>query len=250
MPDAEPAARRKRGWIIAILSRPPQLLPTLFALPAFAVLLGLGSWQVQRALWKSDLNAHRAARAAAPAVDLPPELSDPAEYEFRRVRVQGRFLHDKELLINARSQRGNAGYNVITPMIRPSGAPVLINRGWIPYDKKAAASRAAGQVEGAASVEGILRRDQRQGMFMPPNDAAKNSWFWYDLPAMAKAAGVADALPIYVEAGPTPNPGGFPIGGQTRVKLPENHLEYAFTWYALAVALAAVYILFHRQRRA
>jgi len=126
---------------------------------------------------------------------------------------------------------------------------VLINRGWIPYDKKPAATRGAGQIAGPVVIEGILRQDKRQGLFMPANDAAKNIWFWYDLPEMARAASVPTALPVYVEAGPAANPGGFPIGGQTWLRLPSNHLEYAFTWYALAVALAAIYILYHRQQR-
>jgi len=103
MPATDGATRPRRGWIVAILGRPPLLLPTLLAVPAFLVLLGLGTWQIQRLASKAELNAYRAARAEAPAVDLPAELPDPAAYEFRRVRIAGRFEHDKELFLNARS---------------------------------------------------------------------------------------------------------------------------------------------------
>ena len=78
---------------------------------------------------------------------------------------------------------------------------------------------------------------------MPANDPARNEWFWYDLPALARAADVPEAAPFYIEAGPVPNPGGFPIGGQTQIELPGNHVGYALTWFALALALGAIYVV-------
>jgi len=225
----------------------PTLIPTLITVPALLMLLVLGSWQVQRHFWKEELNRERAAAAAAPAVDLPARVADPAALEFRPVRATGVFRHDRELFVNGRSQRGNPGYHVITPLERPGGETVLVNRGWVPYERKAPDRRAAGQVTGPVAVEGLLRDDARRGMFMPDNDPAKNVWFWYDLPAMSRAAGIDPPARFYVEAGPAPNPGGFPIGGQTLVTLPANHLQYALTWYALAVAVAAIYILYHRR---
>jgi len=225
----------------------PRLVPTLIAIPGILLLLALGSWQVVRLQEKNAINAFRAERVAAPAVPLPARVDDLAAFEFRRVSVTGTFLHDRELRLNARSQRGNTGYDIITPLVRADGPPVLINRGWVPYDRKDPATRQAGQVEGTVTVEGILRTEPRKGWLMPNNDAARNEWFWFDLAAMAQAAGVPDAARFYIEAGPQPNPGGFPIGGQTIVELPNNHLQYALTWYALAIALAAIYIVSQRR---
>ena len=85
---------------------------------------------------------------------------------------------------------------------------------------------------------------------MPANNAARNEWFWFNVPEMAAAGGVPNAVPYYIEAGPAPNPGGFPIGGQTLVQLPSNHLGYALTWFALAVALAVIYVASQRRPRA
>jgi len=228
----------------------PRLVPTLIAVPGVLLLLGLGTWQVARLAEKAALNAYRAERVEAPAVALPARVVDPAEFDFRRVTLVGAFGHDRELYLNARSQRGNAGYHILTPLIRDGAPPVLINRGWVPYDRKNPDRRAEGQVHGASRVEGILRREPRRGWLMPDNDAAKNEWFWYDLSAMAQAAGFADLAPFYVEAAATPNPGGFPIGGQTIVELPSPHLQYAVTWYALAVALAVIYVMWHRRSQA
>jgi surfeit locus 1 family protein len=224
----------------------PRPVPTLIAGIGILVLLALGTWQLFRLAEKNAINAFRAERAAAAAVPLPARIDDIASWEFRRVRVTGTFDHARELHVNARSQRGNTGYDIVTPLRRADGAPVLINRGWVPYSRKDAATRADGQVAGAVTVEGILRTEPRKGWLMPTNSAARNEWFWFDLPAMKQAASVPDAAAFYIEASAAPNPGGFPIGGQTLLSLPNNHLQYAFTWFSLAIALAVIYVVSQR----
>ncbi len=74
-----------------------------------------------------------------------------------------------------------------------------------------------------------------------------NYWFWVDLPAMEAAAGLPDVAPFYIDADATPNPGGWPKGGVTPIDLPNDHLQYAMTWFALAVAAVAVYVVWRRQ---
>lgn len=227
----------------------PQFWPTLVALPAFAVLLGLGSWQVLRHVEKAEINAFRAERAAAPPVELGEAARDPAAYEFRRVRVRGTFDHARELYVYGRSQRGNDGYYVVTLLRQDGAAPVLVNRGWVPSARKSPERRVEGQIEGPVEVIGFLRRDPRKGWLMPDNDTAGNHWFWFDLPAMSAASGLTPPAGFYLEADATPNPGNFPVGGQTQIQLPSPHLQYAFTWFALAVALMVIYIVWHRQPR-
>lgn len=224
----------------------PRLVPTLIAVPGVVLLLCLGAWQVVRLAEKNAINAFRAERIAAASVPLPARIDDVVAWEFRRVALTGTFDHARELHVNARSQRGNAGYDLVTPLRRAEGPPVLVNRGWVPYARKAPATRQEGQVAGPTTIEGILRTEPRKGWLMPANDAARNEWFWFDLPAMKQAAGAPDAAPFYVEAGPAPNPGGFPIGGQTIFQLPSNHLQYAITWFALAIALAVIFVVSQR----
>lgn len=226
----------------------PRLIPTLIAGAGIVLLLALGTWQVFRLFEKTAINNFRAERVAAAPTPLPARIDNLAEWEFRRVTVAGAFAHAHELHLNARSQRGNNGYQIITPLLREGAPPVLVSRGWVPYERKNPATRAEGQVAGPVTVEGILRTEARKGWLMPANDAARNEWFWYDLPAMEAASGVPNAAPFYIEAGPSPNPGGFPIGGQTLVQLPSNHLGYALTWYALAIALAVIYVVSQSQK--
>jgi surfeit locus 1 family protein len=232
----------------------PRLIPTLLAIPGVLVLLGLGTWQLERLQEKTEINAFRAARVAAPPVELPAVVDNPAEYEFRHVIVRGMFLHEREILMNGTSQRGNPGKYILTPLQRDAGPPVLINRGWVPPERANAANRAAGQVSGPIAVDGVLRVEPRRltgflSLIVPAeNNPALGQWFWFDLPAMAQAAGQPELAPYYIEAVNAPNPGGFPIGGQTIVELPSNHLQYAITWYSLALALAVIYVLWHRRQ--
>lgn len=235
--------------IEALRSFRPTLVPTLIAIPGLVLLFGLGTWQVDRHFWKERINAERQAQANAPAVDLPAQVADPGALAFRRVKVSGTFDHAHEIFVNARSQRGNPGYDVITPLIRDGGAsPVLVSRGWVPYERRDPTTRQQGLVDGTVTVEGILRIDARQGLFMPDNDSVRNSWFWFDLPAMSKAAGLSQPATYYIEADATPVPGIYPLGGQTRLELPSPHLQYAITWYCLAIAFAAIYVIYHLRR--
>jgi surfeit locus 1 family protein len=235
----------------------PLLWPTLVTLPAVLLALGLGSWQVQRLQWKTDLLAERQARRAAPPLPGLPAAFDPAQHEFRKLRIEGRFLNDKELYLAARSLRGHPGYHVVTPFALAAdagaGGVVLVNRGWVPLDRKEPETRRLGQVEGKTALEGYLREPVPRGWFTPDNVPARNFWFYVDIPSMARTAGLETAgpdavKPYIIEAGPAENPGGYPIGGITRFEAPNDHLQYAITWYAMALIGIVVYLLYHRRR--
>ncbi len=227
----------------------PTYWPTVFTVPAVLLMLGLGIWQVQRLQWKEALIAERTERLASAPMALPGPDADIGDSEYRHVSLAGEFLHDKEILLGARSLNDNTGYHVVTPFRLSDGRVILVDRGWIPLDRKTADKRTAGNVAGPISLEGIIRLNGRQTWFVPDNRPDLNFFFWVDLPAMAKLAGLPDTeTRFFVEAGPAKNPGGFPIGGQTRVSLPNDHLQYAITWFSLAVALVVIYVLYHRQK--
>jgi surfeit locus 1 family protein len=227
----------------------PRLAPTLFTVPALLILLGLGTWQVQRLHWKEGLIAQRDRMVAAPPIAPPQTLAEAQADQFRHVGDDGVLLNDKEIYLAATSDPGEPGYQVLTPLQEAGGRIVFVNRGFVALELKDKAKRAAGELSGTVHIAGLLRVPpaKKPTFFLPDNRPDLNLWFWVDLPAMAKAAGVPDAAPFYIDADAAPNPGGWPKGAVTRLALPNDHLQYAITWYALAVALIVIYIVYHRR---
>jgi surfeit locus 1 family protein len=226
-----------------------RVLLTVFALGAFAILIALGIWQLQRREWKNDLVARFEAALSKPPVayEPPPPNANEAAREFTRVSASGEFLDAQtvKMLVPApdpmRAESGDGfGYLVFTPL-KIGGAAVFVNRGFAPRQ-----AVDAGAIRGgAASVTGILRVSQEPGLFTPPPDLAKRLFFSADIPAMAQAASVAGAvLGEYIEAEPAHGADGWPKPRDPRdllASIPNRHLEYALTWFGLAAALAVVY---------
>ncbi len=232
------------------------VLPAAITLVGLAILIGLGSWQIERKAWKEGLlgaiadRAHEAPGAIVPQAMWP--TWDAASDEFRRVQLSGVFLHDREIPVHglAEDRRGDGlqGYYVFTPLRLAEGATVMINRGFVPTDLRDPRRRTDGQAEGRVEVTGLVRAPERRGAFVPENDPAKAEWFVRDLGQMAEAARLEHAAPFYVDADAAPNPGGWPRGGQTQLTLPNNHLGYAITWFGLAAALAGVFAVYAAKR--
>lgn len=227
----------------------PALWPTLISLPILVLSLGLGVWQMERREWKRDILDRIAVNQAAAPVTLDGLLAgDPLRHEYGRVKLAGTFLHDGEFYLAARSLKNKVGMQVVTPLRTDDGRVVLVERGWIPQEQKDPARRAAGQVVGRVELTGIVRRNQERRQFAPENAPDRNVWFHVDVPLMRKLAGAPpdprlDAF--FLDADAAPNPGGVPVGGQTRLDIPNDHLQYAITWFLIALALAGVYIAYH-----
>jgi len=195
-----------------------------------------------------DRRARRRGRGPRSAGAAELGAGAPSRFPSRR---RGRdFFHAKEIYLGASAGAGGIGYQLLTPLEEPGGAIVFVNRGYIPAELKNPAKRAAGQVSGTVRVVGLLRLppNGRPNWFLPDNRPDLNYWFWIDLPAMAAADAFDRVAPFYIDADAAPNPGGWPKGGVTRLELPNDHLQYAITWFSLAVALIVVYLLYHRRR--
>ena len=235
------------------------IVPGLCTLVGLGVLSSLGVWQLQRLAWKEALIARAASRANSPAVAAPVEAAWPqvtAERdEYRRVAVSGRFHHEREALVYAllsepRGKFSGPGYWVLTPLETAGGALVFVNRGFVPLERAAAATRREGQVAGTVTVTGLLRMPEHRSWFTPADDPARGLWQESDPVAIANAYGLSRAAPFVIDADSTPNPGGLPQGGETKLVFPNNHLGYAITWFGLACALLAVFVAFARTQLA
>lgn len=226
---------------------------TLFTVTIVAMLLALGYWQMQRLNWKLDLIATRDAAIAADPLqtaDLQ-TISDPSAVDFRRARIEGIFLPGKEVHVYASSTDGKAGYHVLTPLLTPGGYTLLINRGWVPPEKKDASERPDSLIAGPVAIGGVIRLPQGRGMFTPEDDLASNTAYAVDPAAFASRLGVAGIetrFYLVADRSSTP-PGGIPLGGQLKPGLKNNHLIYAITWFSTGIAVAIAFLFFLLQRR-
>ncbi len=243
--------KKRRSWL-------GLLIPALLV---FAVLIALGTWQIERKAWKEELIAALTERLAAPPAALPapatwPRL-DPARDEYRRVTFTATFDHGKEALIYVAASAfrpdvpgGGTGYWVFTPARLPDGAYVIVNRGFVPEARKDAASRTAGQIAGAVEIVGVMRWPDARPGFSPADDPQHNLWFTRDPLAIAAAKGLnqglSPAAPFYVEQESPVPPGGLPQPGKLVVRLRNEHLQYAVTWYGLALVLIVVFVVWAR----
>jgi surfeit locus 1 family protein len=236
-PDTPAGGRSRRSVAMALG----------FGLVAFVILLGLGTWQVQRLHWKEDLLHTIDERMHAPAVPLPEaeaRFAATGDVDYMPVTVRGTFLHEDERHFFS-TWEGASGFDVYTPLRLDDGRYLLVNRGFVPYELKDAAKRPAGQVTGEVTVTGLARNPltQKPSRMIPDNDPAKNIFYWKDRDAIAATAGLPAGyrlVPFLLDANNAPNPGGLPVGGVTLIDLPNNHLQYAVTWYGLAAALVGV----------
>jgi surfeit locus 1 family protein len=227
---------------------------TAFGLLLLAGLIGLGIWQLERLAWKEALLGRLARRVGTAPVALSiveRQWRADGDLEYLHAAARGRFHHDKERYLYA-PQPGGLGWHVYTPLEFAPGRILWVNRGWVDEAHKRAEERAPGQSSGETEVKGLIRLTASPGLFTPHNDAARNLWYWPDLAHMTGSAFPAptpETLPfrLEVDASPLP-PGGLPRGGVTRLDLPNRHLQYAVTWFALALALIAVYFAFARHR--
>ncbi|NBW16221.1 MAG: SURF1 family protein, partial [Caulobacteraceae bacterium] len=158
--------------------------------------------------------------------------------QYRHVTLRGRFDNDRETLTQAVTDYG-PGFWVMTPFRTDAGFTVLVNRGYVPSDRRAPDTRAAGQISGETTVQGLLRITEPKGGFLRANDPATDSWRSRDVAAIAAKRGLIDVAPYFVDADATANAGGWPKGGLTVIRFPNSHLVYALTWFGLALMLTA-----------
>ncbi|BDA83099.1 SURF1-like protein [Aureimonas sp. SA4125] len=230
--------RRLRFWV-AIAA----------CLAGIAVLCTLGSWQLERLVWKEALIASIEARRHAEPQSLgavEKRYAASSDVEYVPMRVEGRFLHEGARYFLSTFQ-GNAGWNLYEPLQLADGRLLFVNRGFVPYALKDPALREE-KASGPVSVTGLARNPTAERPdSAPDNDPVQNVYFWKSLPDMTTGLSLpagATFLPFFLDAGPSPAADGYPMGGTTIIELPNSHLSYAITWFGLALTLAVMLVSF------
>jgi surfeit locus 1 family protein len=219
---------------------------SVLAVIGIAILLSLGVWQLERKAWKETLIATLNARSAAAPQALPLSPQQDRD-EFGRVRVRAQFVPGEQALVytpgsGLRPDVSGAGYWVLSPARIEGDGTVVVNRGFI-ASKSGLTPAPPGEIE----LTGALRWPEEGGAFTPADEPNNNLWYRRDPLAIARAKGWGAVPPFYIEQ-ESPQAAGAPRAGPLVVKLPNNHLQYAITWFGLAAALAGVYLVWLRGR--
>jgi surfeit locus 1 family protein len=221
------------------------LIPSIVALVAFLLLIALGTWQLERKIWKETLIAAMSNRLAAAPVALPPPADWPdmtaANAEFRRVKFRARFEEGRGVYVYVagsalRDDIKEPGYFAFAPARLDDGRTIVVNRGFVPID------RTLPWRAETLDLTGYLRWPEHPSWFIS-QDAGADTWFLRDSNAMAAAKGWGEVAPFYIDQESPVPPGGLPRPSALKVKLRNDHLQYAVTWYALAVVLVGMFVI-------
>jgi surfeit locus 1 family protein len=219
------------------------LMPALATAIVFALLIGLGLWQLDRKAWKASLITSLNERLAMQPGELPPASIWPQlsaqESEFRRVRFRAEFLPARDAYVYVagsalRDDIRAPGYFVFRPARLPDGRIVVVNRGYVPL------THTEQSPPGTEDIAGYLRWPEKESTFTP-TDPNTETWFVRDQRAMAAARGWGEVAPFYIDQeAPIPT-SGLPRPASLRVNLRNDHLGYALTWFGLAATLMGVF---------
>jgi surfeit locus 1 family protein len=235
----------------AALRRGGLLVPSVVALAALVVLVGLGTWQIERKAWKESLISTLDRRLNDAPIALPPSTEwagmTPENSEFTRVRVRVQFLKDSDALVYTsgsaiRDDVKGTGYFVFSPALLADGQQVVINRGFVPRRTYPAPS-------GPQDIVGSIRWPETPSMFVADHDTAGEIWMVRDPAAMAKFKTWGTVAPFYIEQETPVPPGGLPHPAELKVQLRNEHLQYAITWYGLAAVLVVMFAVWAVKRR-
>lgn len=218
------------------------LLPGLMSLAMFAVLLALGTWQVERLHWKQAILAQIASAEAAPAVPL-----QAVPQPYTKVAVTGRLRNDLSALYAAEVRNTDTGPQMgsflIEPLERADAPPLLVQRGWVPQQRR----KPIAQPQGVVTITGYIRPPEISGPFSARDDLATRVFYSLDPTAIGTALGLQQVAPFVLVALGSPPPERWPDPARHLPRPPNNHLSYAITWYGLAAALVVIFVVWLRR---
>jgi cytochrome oxidase assembly protein ShyY1 len=234
----------------------------IFTLLMVALFAGLGVWQLQRRVEKHALIAALDERLAAEPVPLPPPSQwahlAPAADEFRRVRFDATYLRAPDAMVYStgsavRDDISGPGTWAFVPARQPGGETVVVNTGFVPntmqersVEDRAVAPLLIGHPE---PLTGYLRFPEKPGWLTPAENRTSRLWFVRDHIAMSHALGWGEVAPFYIDLETPVPPSGVPKPGPLSVHLKDDHMQYAITWFALAIAVVISFIVWARGRR-
>ncbi len=225
----------------------PGWLLTILVAAALAVLVTLGTWQVQRLQWKLDLIERVEAGLAAEPLLLPGDMDAIRSLDRRPVTATGTLRFDLAFAKGSEQKGGIPGARLIVPLERDDGIPILVDLGWVP---EPVSDHFGDSPEPDAALTGTLHLDHPRAKppFRPANEPEFRRWFWLDTAALREWTGLSDLAVATLVRSPDGVERTPPIADPPAMTLSNDHLGYALTWYGLALGLFVIYLLMGRAR--
>ena len=212
----------------------------LFVIIFVTIFCALGTWQLYRLQWKLEL----ISEITFGLDSSPIEYSNSIEKNYQRVSAKGKFNFDKQIYLYSLNDNGKPGYDVITPFRTNKNENVLVNRGWIKKELKNNPTINK-NIEDEQKIIGLLRKIYKPNIFKPDNDLKNNIWFSINLEDLKVTSGERfNEFVIFLED----NQAKTPIPKKINIDVPNNHLKYAITWYAISISIIFYYLYFRRKK--
>lgn len=227
----------------------PRLWPTLVSLVLLVCLILLGNWQVERLAWKLSLIEKLENRIKEEPILLPLDANNIDEKEYLSVSVTGKFNNNKEITMYSIGPNGEPGYDLYTPLVLSDGRIIIVNRGWVPEQIKQQSDRPNTITYDEVAVEGLLRKPWKKLWYGPENEAENNNWYYGDISQIASSQSLENVYPMFLFANKVDQDNSYPVAGRTELNIVNNHLDYALTWYGLAIVLIGIYLIAHISKK-
>ena len=212
----------------------------LFVILFVTIFCALGTWQLYRLQWKLEL----ISEISAGLESSPIEYSKSIKKNYQRIKANGKFDFKKQIYLYSLNDSGKPGYDVITPFRTDKNERILINRGWITKEFKDNPNiNPSGETE--QKIVGLLRKIYKPNIFKPDNDLKNNVWFSINLEDIKEATGEQfNEFVVFLEN----NQAKTPLPKKISIDVPNNHLKYAITWYAISISIIFYYLYFRKKK--
>ena len=204
----------------------PSVWLTIFAFPSFLILIILGSWQVQRLSWKSDLISNYNNNFQQAPITVKELFKDRKNNKYRRTVIYGEYDHANEIQIIGKTYEGNAGFHIITPFILENNEIIYINRGWVPKKYADKKTRKFSLLEDKVRVVGLVRLPQKKGYFVPENEPENGFWFTIIPEELNGHLNIIGEKEFYIDELNVDEKLKLPMPANGKVQVPNNHLQY------------------------
>tara|TARA_B100001063_G_C16564680_1_gene452790 strand:- start:71 stop:727 length:657 start_codon:yes stop_codon:yes gene_type:complete len=211
---------------------------TIFVIFFITLFCSLGTWQLYRLQWKQAL----ISEIKQGLDSTPVEYSKLISQNYQRVALKGKYFFKDQIYLYSLNEKGQPGFDVITPFETLSGENVLINRGWIKKELKN--TKEINLVKNNL-VLGFLKKNIKKNIFKPDNSIEENIWFSINIEDLKKSTGKDfNDFIVYLENIDVK----IPAPKKISVDVPNNHLKYAITWYSISISILFYFLYFRRKQ--